>query len=731
MTYNYWLNYKEDKNYLVKNENRNGDWTIFIFKNYQCSLYLYEEESKYKIDTTEVIKELKKYITVKEIIQVILLYKNHTAINFFENYNFKYLDINSLCPSCLNKKYKTTYNYGNKIQKDLGVKFAEIIKENQIDIFNELDPFFQDFCENLQISGIDIPLSQRLALLYKGNASYNLGDTSKGDFFACDMNCSLVSNNIEELISECECDVNYDVNELINTADEIKEANEKIKKEKKDLSDDYNSLDNSKDAFNMFTCTNNAFKASNIKSNPGFYTMTISITVQIIFFIILLCKPKINSFAKLLILANPPKTQKTYNEASKNNNNKRTVQKITENDFILTEPEEIKDQYNYVNKETKTIVPSSNVAIKEVSNSNSSSSENENDNGENYHQRMNIYKGKNLNLNIEEDKNLEYDYYPIIKYIKFDVNVYRNIGLNQDKKDIKELKKVYEGIKMIKYNLLFKQEKDKILPLIYKPLLIDFLPFKYALYYDKRSFGDLYKYFLFLRHPLINLFINGNSIYQNFIPFSMKAIKIIFCGMLILFFNSMLITQNYLYKKFNYFNDKFDFKNMQLNDDISYSEKIKYSSNKNGANSFFTYLIVILFDIVISLLLSVRFRIKILLDEFYEIDSGKNSVVNKDKKEQKSFEKELLKVSDLKNFYIYIILVFFAFLIAFFIYIINFCYAYKAESPDLFFSSLWSFLFYIAFPFVTNLIPAALRYSSLKENCQEFVFNISKILIEI
>ena len=137
-----------------------------------------------------------------------------------------------------------------------------------------------------------------------------------------------------------------------------------------------------------------------------------------------------------------------------------------------------------------------------------------------------------------------------------------------------------------------------------------------------------------------------------------------------------------------------------------------------------------IFDIVISLILSVRLRIKNLLDEFYEIDSGKNDVINKDKMQQKNFEKELLKVSDLKNIYIYTIIVFFAFFIMFFIYIINFCYSYKAENPDLFFSSLWSFLFYVSFPFLTNLIMSSLRYLSLQKD-SECIFNISKILIDI
>ena len=732
---NYWFSYREEKNYLVKNINQELELEILIFKNYQCSLYLYEEDSKFKIDTNIVMEELQKHININEIIQVIVLYKNHTGLNFFENKNFEYIDMNSKCPSCLQKKYKLTYNYGNKLKTELGAKFTNLIQEKQIDIFDEMSPYFQDFCQNLQISGIDIPLKQREFLLYKGNLSYNLGDTSKGDFFACGINCSLVNNNLEELISECECDIKYDINTLIDEADEIKEMNEEIEIKGNELKNDYNFLDNSNDAFSMFTCTKNAFTGENIKSNPGFYTVTIGITMQSIFFIALICKQRISSFAKLLIVANPPKKP----NITEGKNNARIVHKITDNDYFLTnseEKEKEKNKYNYVNKETNTIImPSSKMTIKDVSDSDSNSEKSENDNGnenngETYHQRMNIYKGNSLNLNIENNKNTEYDFYPIMKYIEFDVNVYRDIGYTYEQKDVKELKKKYEGIKMIKYNLLFKREKDKILPLIYKPLLIDYLPYKYAKYFDKRSLFDLYKYFLYLRHPIISLFINKNNVSQNFIPFSMKAIQIIFCGILILFFNSMLITQKYIFDKFNFFNEKYNFKNMQLNDDIVYSEKIKYAIKKNTSNSFWTYLIVILFDIVLSLLLSVRFRIKNILDEFYEIDSGRNSVINEDKKQQKNFEKELLSVSDLKNIYIYTIVVFFAFLIAFFIYIINFCYAYKAENPDLFFSSLWSFLFYILFPFIMNFIIACLRFASLKEDC-EFVYNISKNLIDI
>ena len=197
-----------------------------------------------------------------------------------------------------------------------------------------------------------------------------------------------------------------------------------------------------------------------------------------------------------------------------------------------------------------------------------------------------------------------------------------------------------------------------------------------------------------------------------------------------LFFNSLLITQKYLYDKFNFFNKKYNFKDMQLNDDIVYSEKMKYAISHSIGNSFYTYLIIFVIDIVLSLVLSVRFRIKNLLDEFYEIDSGKNGgVMNKNKKEQKNFEKELLKASDIKNIFLWTTVVLFVFIIAFFIYIINFCFSYKGEIPDLFFASFWSFLFYVIMPFFMNIFLAGFRILALDNSC-EIIFELTKILIE-
>ena len=150
----------------------------------------------------------------------------------------------------------------------------------------------------------------------------------------------------------------------------------------------------------------------------------------------------------------------------------------------------------------------------------------------------------------------------------------------------------------------------------------------------------------------------------------------------------------------------------------------------SAGNSFWTYIIIILFDILLTLLLSVRFRIKLLLDKYYNIDSGKNDVINKEKNEKANFEKELLNCSELKCFYIWTIVVLLAFMIMFFVYLVNFCSTYKGEVPEIFFGSLWSFIFYIGFPFFTSILHAGIRIASLK-NKIGVLYSISKILFEI
>ena len=764
----YYDSFKNKRHYVVKYINDHLDYTLIVLKNDECSLFLYEDNN-FGIDTKDIITELKKtYTDTKDIIQCMLIYKNHTAFNYFENKDDGVdvipIDIETLCPACLQKKYTLKYNYKNKIENMVGPKFTELIKDSNIDIFNEKSEFFQTFCPNLLIDGIDVPLNERLYILYQGNLSYNLGDPSKGDLFACNINCTLVNNYPENYTAECACDLKYEISDFITEVDGIEEYNSESSSDlaKKEINKDYKISNNSKDSFQMFTCTKYAFKSENIKKNAGFYVVTISFVSQAVCLTFLLFQLKLNSFAKLLVLANPPKSTSKYvghrgKEENKvnneENNNKRILQRISENDYYLT------SNGNGENK-NNTYLPSTNKRYNYEEDSEEEKQNKYEHNGEIHHQRLNIYNNnfvtpskinltkskynnnKKNNISSDEsdtnndddifksEKNSEMDYYPVMKFIEFDVNVYRDIGYSYEQKDIKELRKKYEGVKVIQYNLLNKNEKTKLIPLIYKSLLKDHLPPKYGIYYDKRNFCFFYFYLFCLRQPIVNLFLKINHNSSSFIPFSVKLIKLIFLGIAMLFFNALFINQKYIYDKYTFFDEKFHFDKLLLSDTINSSEKLSYAIKHTFVNSIFTYLIIMVVDMFLTWLFSIRRRVKNLLDEYYEIDSGRNSNVSRYNKQSRNFEKDLLEVSDLKCTYIWITSIFYIFMIVFFIYLVNFCSTYKGVVADLFFAGLWTFIIYVLMPIFSSLFISILRFLGLKAKIH-CIYNLSRILMEI
>ena len=751
----YYNLYGNNRKYIVKYINENIDYSIIIFKDEKCSLLFYENNGLL-INSKEIITELKKYESTRDIIQCIIIYKNYTAFSFYDK-NGNKIDISSVCPACLQFIYTISNNYKNKLEEEIGEKFTKLVKEEDLDIFNENADVFQTLCKSLQIDGIDIPLNIRNYLLYQGNLSYNYGDINKGDMFACNVGCTLISNNPKKLSSECSCELKYDMSNFKRYVDEIEDENSQIEYTKGKINKDYQFLNNSKDTFEMFTCTNYAFKPENIKNNAGFYVVLLSSVAQGICFIALICKLKINSFAKLLILANPPrpygyKKNIENNKTEEENKQKRILKRVTDIDYYLTNPDEPKG--NNINFNVPIV--STQKRLRSDNEEQEENEKNPENNGEIHHQRLNIFNnnyvtpgtiklGKNrikennedneIDTNNDEDifsgeQNSEMDYYPVMKFIEYDINAYRDIGYTYEQKDIKQLRKRYEGVKLIQYNLLNKNEKTKLLPLIYKSLLKDHMPYKYGRYYDKRGFCSFYYYLFCLRNSIINLFINSNSNSQTFIPFSVKLIKLIFLGMTILFFNAMFINQKYIYNKYNFFDKKYKFKNLLITDKINSAEKLKYALNNTFINSILAYIIIMIIDIFLTWLFSIRRRIKNLLDEYYIIESDKYSNVSRYNRERKNFEKDLLEVSDIKNIYMAITGFFYIFIIIFFIYLVNFCGTYKGVVIDLFLGGLWTFIIYFLMPIVSTFIITGLRFIAIKMKI-ECVYNLSRITMEI
>ena len=754
LIFDYYSAHKLDRNHVIKYINDNIDYQVIIFKNENCSLLFYENNGL-KINSTEIITELKKIETTKDVIQSIIVYKNYTALSFYDKDGNK-IDISNKCPSCLSIPYTISYNYKNKLVNEIGEKFAELVQKEDLDIFNENADVFQTLCKSLQIDGIDVPLNIRNYLLYQGNLSYNYGDIYKGDMFACNVGCTLISNNPKKFSSECSCELNYDLQNFKSYANEKEEENSQIEIINTTLNIDYKFLNNSKDTFEMFVCSSYAFKPENIKKNAGFYVVLFSSVSQGICFIALFLKLKINSFAKLLILANPPRTNvnKKNMENSKTvdeNKNKRILKRVSDVDYYITNPDEPKG--NNININVPIVSTQKRLKYEEEDEEEEENKKNLENNGEIHHQRLNIFNnnyvtpgkiklGKNfqkekneIDTNNEEDifsseKNSEMDYYPVMKFIEYDINAYRDIGYTYEQKDIKQLRKRYEGVKLIQYNLLNKNEKTKLIPLIYKSLLKDHMPYKYGLYYDKRSFCSFYFYLFCLRNAIINLFINSNHNSQTFIPFSVKLIKLIFLGMTVLFCNAMFINQKYIYNKYNFFDKKYNFKNLLISDTINSIEKLKYALNNTFGNSILAYIIIMVVDIFLTWLFSIRRRVKNLLDEYYAIESDKNSNTSRYNRERKNFEKDLLEVSDLKNTYMAITAFFYVFVIIFFIYLVNFCGTYKGVVTDLFLGGLWTFIIYFLMPIVSTLFITGLRYMAKKMKI-ECIYNLSRILMEI
>ena len=135
-------------------------------------------------------------------------------------------------------------------------------------------------------------------------------------------------------------------------------------------------------------------------------------------------------------------------------------------------------------------------------------------------------------------------------------------------------------------------------------------------------------------------------------------------------------------------------------------------------------------DMFLTWLFSIRRRVKNLLDEYYEIDSGRNSNVSRYNKQRRNFEKDLLEVSDLKCTYIWITSIFYIFMVVFFIYLVNFCSTYKGVVADLFFAGLWTFIIYVLMPIFSSLFISILRFLGLKAKIH-CIYNLSRILMEI
>ena len=276
---NNYINDYKDKNYIIKHYTNNyKNYTITIFKAAICTNLLIDN-GFYILETNEILKKvnLDFFYNNDNYIQIFITYGFQ---NFYTLYNEEINSFLDLSFIYSNISYNILNNFTYKINNLLGKEISYVIKNNKINIFNKEDIIFNNICHNFTVQGIDMPNKYRLNKLYLGNDSEEIICTSD--------KCKMRKLFIDNLTGLCECDINEEVNYLLNQPENI-------------FLNEYKNSTEESDAFKIFTCYHNNYKLS---SNVGFIVSIFFIIIQIstisVYFIFI---EKVHGFSEI---ANPP-----------------------------------------------------------------------------------------------------------------------------------------------------------------------------------------------------------------------------------------------------------------------------------------------------------------------------------------------------------------------------------------------------------------------------------------
>ena len=293
----------------------------------------------------------------------------------------------------------------------------ETFKNENIDIFNEEDEFFDDICfkyESLNIT--KSPILRKSFYYYKNDElTYPLLDSNNN----CVVNKHSISYDTDSFILEYKCKRNFDISGSDISLKEISITN----KEEIETYDGPNSLEDQK---KLLKCYKDAFKAKNIKHNVGFY-----ISIVLIFFVclcIILLIIKKNEIKEIddFYFGAPPK-KKTLKETLKEKNNKKAV---NFSKVEIIEEEDKKKKKKKKRKKKKQMIDEDNEEEKQEDNND-----------------LNWY-GNSIELNEEKEKVEENDFYLTDKPKK-------------KKKKVKKRKKVKKNeINNVKTNNSFDDKND-------------------------------------------------------------------------------------------------------------------------------------------------------------------------------------------------------------------------------------------------------------------------------
>ena len=259
----------------------NKDYTITVFIHSECTEDLLNQ-GYYKIDS----KELQNSITSNEddiIYTVFIAHNFKSHMRYYDN-ELNYLDVPVETTSKI--EYTITNKYIRNVNEALGPLVASLVESEKINIFGRDSDVYNNYCQNITILGIDIPLKQRLLSLYPHSFSEQIACLGK--------DCVIDEFNFDESTCTCKC-------KMGNSFDDIL-----VETEFTHFEGPFEEYNNFIETIGIIKCTKNGFNNKNMMANAGFFLIIIGIILQIILYLYYcICGEPITNIYKGT--SNPPK----------------------------------------------------------------------------------------------------------------------------------------------------------------------------------------------------------------------------------------------------------------------------------------------------------------------------------------------------------------------------------------------------------------------------------------
>lgn len=264
----------------------NKDYTITVFIHSECTEDLLNQ-GYFKIDSKELQGSIVKEFNVNEnLIYSVFVTHNFKSHFRYYDYQLNYLNTTIKSNSAKNIDYIITNKYVKNINKTLGSLVASLVELEKLNIFEKDSKVFNNYCQNITFLNIDMPLKQRLLLLYPDKFSERLACLGE--------DCVIEEFNFDESTCKCKCKIGnkfediFEEDKFTHYDGEIEEFNNFI------------------DSIGIIRCVGNGFSIKNMKANAGFFLVLIGIIAQIVLYIYYsLCSDPIVNFIKGT--NNPPK----------------------------------------------------------------------------------------------------------------------------------------------------------------------------------------------------------------------------------------------------------------------------------------------------------------------------------------------------------------------------------------------------------------------------------------